>query len=148
MGKEGAAPALAGPVLLNVEGAAQSMAGPAEWARQGIAEQYCCVKPNSSVMMGGLGYARLASKAWPHGSISNLKNLKNLHPKWGKLLWLKEIFKKNFDPKSAAVLGILHIKEWVDLLGQTPWGLWQVEKAGVVGYCMMHQCPQGNICCC
>jgi hypothetical protein len=26
---------------------------------------------------------------------------KNLHPKWGKLLWLKEISKKNFDPESA-----------------------------------------------
>jgi hypothetical protein len=42
---------------------------------------------------------------------------KNLHPKWGKLLWLKEISKKNFDPESAAVLGMLPSRDWVDLLG-------------------------------
>jgi hypothetical protein len=70
MGEEGAGPALAGPVVWGVEGAAQSVAGPAEWAGQGIAEQYCCVRQTSSVMMGRLGYARPASK--PHGSINNL----------------------------------------------------------------------------
>jgi hypothetical protein len=73
---------------------------------------------------------------------------KNLHPKWGKLLWLKEISEKNFDPESAAVLGMLPSKDWVDLLGQTAWGLWQVEVTGVIGCCMIHPCPQGNTCCC
>jgi hypothetical protein len=70
MGEEGAAPALAVPVVWGVEGAAQSVAGPVEWAGQEIAQHYCCVRPTSSVMMGGLGYARLASK--PLGSINNL----------------------------------------------------------------------------
>ena len=57
------------------------MAGPVVWAREGIAEvrQNDYVNLTTTVAEEGLGHARpasnlpvLSSKAWLHGSISNL----------------------------------------------------------------------------
>jgi hypothetical protein len=71
--------------------------------------------------------------------LTSCEIFKNLCLKWGKLP-----HKKNF----PVVHGDLPSKEWVDLLGQTAWGPWQVEKNGVAVNCMKLQYPQGNACWC
>ncbi len=64
--------------------------------------------------------------AWPHYPARGCRMdhfqaheiSESLDPRW---LLLKEISKKNPDPESAAVLGVLPSKEWADRPGQPVW---------------------------
>ncbi len=119
-----AAPALAAPALAASALAAPALAAPALAASAVWAEEedsttglYVCIKPTTTVAVGGLRRSCpasclpvLSSKAWPSGSISSLWALKKSTPKIGKATSAKRNF-QNPDPGIATAPGGLPSKE-------------------------------------